>query len=75
MENKEKYAADWFLLASLGKLIKDKNELHDKINQHQNTVKDIKRLSDKIDQLQIHINSLNVPCRKVFSPSATHLEL
>ena len=48
------------LLASLDKLIKDRNELRDKINQLQNMVKDNKELNDKIDHLQMLINNLKV---------------
>lgn len=59
-ENKENDAAGWLLLASLDKLIKDRNELRGKINQLQNTVKDNKKLSDKIDQLQMQVNCLKV---------------
>lgn len=59
-ENKENDAAGWLLLASLDKLIKDRNELRDKINQLQNMVKDNKELNDKIDHLQMLINNLKV---------------
>ncbi|KAL6037658.1 hypothetical protein STEG23_020039 [Scotinomys teguina] len=59
-ENKENDAAGWLLLASLDKLIEDRNELRDKINQLQNTVKDNKKLSDKIEQLQMQVNSLKI---------------
>lgn len=59
-ENKEYNAAGWLLLASLDKLIKDRNQLSDKINQLENMVKDNKELSDKIDQLQMLINSLKI---------------
>ncbi|XP_026641285.1 Friend virus susceptibility protein 1-like [Microtus ochrogaster] len=59
-ENKENNAAGWFLLLSLDKLIKDRNELRDQINQLQKMKKDNKELSDKNDQLQMRINSLKV---------------
>lgn len=59
-ENKENYAAGWLLLGSLDRLIKDRNELRDKINQLQNMVKGNKELSDKVDRLQMNINSLEV---------------
>ena len=59
--NKENnYFVGWLLLASLDKLIKDRNELRDKINQLQNMVKDNKELNDKIDHLQMLINNLKV---------------
>lgn len=46
-------AAAWLLLVSLGKLLKDRNELCDKINQLQNKVKDSNELGDKVDQLHM----------------------
>lgn len=51
-ENKENAAAVWWLLASLDKLTKNRNELYDKIDQiltFQNTVKDNIEVSDKIE--------------------------
>lgn len=42
-------AAGRWLLISLDKLLKDRNEFHDKINQIQNAVKDNNELSDKTD--------------------------
>ncbi|XP_031204443.1 Friend virus susceptibility protein 1-like [Mastomys coucha] len=59
-ENKGNDAAGWLLLVSLDKLIKDRNELRDKINQLQNMVKDNKELNEKIDHLQMLINNLKV---------------
>ncbi|EGW01337.1 Friend virus susceptibility protein 1 [Cricetulus griseus] len=59
-ENKENDAAGWLLLGSLGRLIKDRNELREKINQLQKMVKGNEELSDKVDQLQMQINSLEV---------------
>ncbi|XP_052048775.1 Friend virus susceptibility protein 1-like [Apodemus sylvaticus] len=59
-ENKGNDAAGWFLLASLDKLIKDRNELRDKINQLQNMMKDNKELNDKIDELQMLVKNLKV---------------
>lgn len=60
-KNKGNDDVAWLLLASLDEVTKEKNGLHDKINQHlpsQNSVKDNNRLRDKIIQFQKLINNL-----------------
>lgn len=72
-ENKENDAEAWLLLISLDKWLKDRNRLHYKVSQLQNTEKENSELSDKIDWLQMRINSLKVlslPWKRVFSPAA-----
>lgn len=59
-KNKENDAGQW-VLASLNKLTKGRDELHDRINQlpaYQNMVKDNNEFSDKIDVLHIYIKSV-----------------
>lgn len=53
----------WLLLASLGKLTKEKNDLSDKINQLlalQQTVQRKSMNSEKTDRFQMQIHSLKV---------------
>ena len=63
-ENKENVAADRLIIDCLDKLTKEKNKLHDNINQHitpQNKVRNNNAFSDKVNWLQIETNTLQIP--------------